>query len=492
MNAIDDHKADPREQLDRAVTFMKRATHFWWVVPLAMLIGGGLCVLGLLLHKPNYLSETVILYSEGVRPPDTTGYTLPASRNAAGRMREVLMSRARLEKLIREFDLYRDVREARGTVAAIEEFREDIVFKAPGSDTYSIAYKGKSPEQARDVTARLAQSVMDEEGELRRQQALVTRDFLDKERKRAEQDLKERERALAEFLAKNPGFALDASVMAGAPSTGAAIRAAEAQSRSAASSAAAAPLTVRVVPRTATGFGPAPATAALAPDPRLTAQRQAAETALAAARTNLANELARYTDQHPNVRAAKANVARAEAQLLAIQDVLQNKAAAPPPSMASDDRPAETVRRTILVRRHSVPRTEKEKAAEKTLETDLVALETEWTRLTRDVQEARARSDQLESSFFKADIAASSTSDEGGLQLSILDPAFLPTKPVPPGRTLILGVALMLSMLIGFGIVAGLTAVDDRVYDARDAAVYAPVLAEVPALATRERKPNHG
>ena len=498
MNPMDERKADPREQLERAVTFMKRATHFWWVIPLTMLIGGALCAGGLALHQPSYLSETVLLYSEGVRPPDATGQAAPGSRNAAGRMKELLLARGRLEKLIHEFQLYPDELEARGMVGAVDEFRKDIIFKAPGSDTYSIAYKGKSPEQARTITARLAQSVMDEEGGLRRQQAVVTREFLDKERQRAEQDLKNSERSMAEFLAKNPGFALDASVMAGAPSTGAAIRAAEAQSRSAAASAAAAGAGVRFVPRPMgiAGSEPRviPQVAVAGPDPQIAAKRQAAEAAVSAARNNLSEEMARYTEQHPNVRAAKANVARAEAQLLAIQDVLHKRpAAAPPPAMASGtDKPADTVRRTILVRRPVAPRTEKEKAAEKTLETDLVALETEWTRLTRDVQEARIRTDQLQSSFFKADIAASSASDGGGMQMQILDPAFLPSKPMPPGRMLILAIALMLSLLIGLGIVAGLTAVDDRVYDARDAAVYAPVLVQIPALRFRERNPSHG
>jgi uncharacterized protein involved in exopolysaccharide biosynthesis len=477
---VSSNNTDPREQLDRVLTFVKRSFHFWWVVPLTMLVGGAICAAALTVIKPNYMSETVMLYSEGIRPPDPNGQQAPASRNNAVRLKELLFGRARLEKVIREFNLYPDELADKGMVGAIDEFRKDIIFKAPGSDTFTIGYKGNSAEQAKRVTERLAESVMAEEGTLRRHQASITREFLDKERKRAEADLKQREHALAQFLAKNPGFALDSAVMTGASSSGAAIRAAEAQSRAAAASAAGASAatimrTIPGAPTPATG-GAAPAAAA---DPQIAAKRQAAEAALNAARNNLTDQMGRYTEQHPNVRSAKANVARAESQLLAIQEA-QRAAQPAAAAVAAGPTPAEGQKRTVVVRR-AAPKTDKDKTAEKTLENDLVALETEWTGLTRDVQEGRARYDQLETSFFKADIVASSQA-EGGAQMRVLDPAFLPTKPMPPGRLTILAAALGVAMLLGLGITAGLTAVDDRVYDARDAGAFAPVLVEIPMM----------
>jgi uncharacterized protein involved in exopolysaccharide biosynthesis len=483
---------DAREQFERALTFLKRSTHFWWVVPVTMVVGAVLAGIVLLVRQPDFMSETVVLYSEGVRPPDPNGQTAPNPRNNAVRLKELLLARHRLDKIIHEFNLYQDEIAERGMVGAIDEFREDIIFKAPGSDTFTIGYKGKSPEQAKRVTERLAQSVMEEEGSLRRQQALLAREFLDKERKRAEEELKKREHGLAEFLAKNPGFALDSAIMAGANSSGAAIRAAQTQSRASAASAAGGGYVTRVVPGVpaAAAAGGASAPVIVGPDPQLAAKRQAAEAALNAARANLAEQMARYTEQHPNVRSAKANVARAEGQLLALQEAASARPAVAAAPVGGPAATAEAKPRTILVRR-AAPKTERDKDAERTIEKDLVALETEWTRLTRDVQEARVRHDQLEGSFFKADIAASSESGGHGAQVHVVDPAFLPTKPVPPGRFTILAAVLAVALMLGLGLMAGLTAVDDRVYDARDAASFAPVLVEVPLVRTKARRVRH-
>lgn len=482
------NKADPREQMDRAVSFLRRSTHFWWVVPLTMLLFGIAGLVFVLVRQPDYMSETVVLYAEGVRPPDPNGQPAPQSRNNATRLKELLFARGRLEKTIKQFNLYPDEIAERGMVGAIDEFRKDIIFKAPGTDTFTIAYKGKSPEQAQKVTERLAQSLMEEEGTLRKQQALVAREFLGGELKRASEALSNNERALAEFLAKNPGFALDSAIMAGANSSGAAIRAAEAQSRAAAAAAPAGGGYARVpTPSPLTGAA-APAPVA-GPDPMLSAKKQAAEAAVNAARANLAEQLSRYTEQHPTVRAAKANVARAEGQLLAVQEAIQARPApAAAPAPGATPAPA-----AVVVRRAAPPRerSAKEKDAERTLEKDLVALETEWTRLTRDVQEARSRHDQLQASFFKADIAATSEAEGRGAQIQVLDPAFLPTKPMPPGRTLILAGVLGLGLFLGLAIAAGLTAVDDRVFDARDASVFAPVLIEVPQMRTPARRFRH-
>src|SRR5205823_12401395 len=70
-------------------------------------------------------------------------------------------------------------------------------------------------------------------------------------------------------------------------------------------------------------------------------------------------------------------------------------------------------------------------------EHDLVALETDWVRLTRAVTEARQHQEHVESALFKADLTASSEDAGHGVSVSVIDPAYLPEKPVPPGRTIV-------------------------------------------------------
>src|SRR5260221_2650337 len=79
----------------------------------------------------------------------------------------------------------------------------------------------------------------------------------------------------------------------------------------------------------------------------------------------------------------------------------------------------------------------------------LVELETQWLTLTRAVTEARQRQDQVEEQLFKADIQANSEGAGHGVQVSIIDPAFLPERALPPGRSVIALLFLSASLVLG-------------------------------------------
>ena len=66
----DEGTDDASAQLASFVEFCKRVVRFW-KVPLVVLLAGVVAgAVYLFIRKPAYRSETVILYSEGVRPPD--------------------------------------------------------------------------------------------------------------------------------------------------------------------------------------------------------------------------------------------------------------------------------------------------------------------------------------------------------------------------------------------------------------------------------------
>ena len=110
----------------------------------------------------------------------------------------------------------------------------------------------------------------------------------------------------------------------------------------------------------------------------------------------------------------------------------------------------------------------------------MVSLETDWVKLTRAVTEARQHQDQVESALFKAGIAANSEVGGHGVQVSVIDPAFLPERPVPPGRGTIVALIMAVSLVLGIlGSLIG-AALDDRVHEGRDLMAMAPVLITVP------------
>lgn len=477
---------DPREQWERAVAFTKRALRFWPTLVTVLSLGAIACVAFLMLRQPEYRSETLILYTDGIRPTDAAGEpSRIGPRDAAVRLREMLMSRPRLERIIDEYGLYPEVRQQYGRVDAVEELRDHVDFRAPGGDTFSIGFKGDSPEQAKAVTEELAQSLIADEARLRRDQARQHREFLRAERERTERALKQAEREVAQFLADHPELAADAMLlMPGMPSTGAAIRAAAAEPPSGSAPAATRWHTVTVGGGEAepSSGAPAPPSAALLDRRReIAAAKARAESDLAAAQAALADKSARFTALHPDVRALSARVARERARVEAATAALASLEQPQAAPTAGPARSARVVRR-VRVRAPAASDANAKDGDAKRGKQELVELETEWARLTRTAAEARAKNDQVEAGLFKAELSSKSERDGTGANMVVLDPAFLPVRPMPPGELTIGGIFGVISLLLGVGLVAGRAAIDDRVQQAKDVKRYGRLLVEVPPL----------
>ena len=480
-----------REQLDTTIRFLRRMLRNRRAVLGSLLVGIIACAIFFKLRVTPYRSETVLLYGEGIRAVDRTGEPHETPQTVTIRLRETLLARPLLEKTIEEFKLYPDLVKRHGYVDAVEKFREKIDFRAPGGDTFSISFTGNSPWEAQAVTKRLGERLIEHDSALRRQNAGTTRDFLEAERKRTGVELLDTEKELAVFLGEHPEFALDSMLLLpGAPQTGAAFRAADAAHGGARSS-----------PRPTARYQRAPAASTLSPLAPVTgeraegrlpaaqvqAARTRAETELVAARSVLLERAARYTDHHPDVQAARINVQNAEQRLkaLAVAEASAQAAALPIAQATPGESPTTPVRRAYLPQPDA-----KANAGTKRDPDRLISLETEWSRLTRDVAESRQRHNQMETAFFKADIAANSESGGHALRIAVIDPAYLPANPVPPGKLTLIAMFLVLALIVGIGLSAGLAAIDDRFYDGRDVLRFAPVLAEIPRAESSRRKRN--
>lgn len=482
----------PREEIERALAFVRAVLRQWQTIAVVLLLGLIACVVFLLVRQPMYRSETVIVYTEPMRIADPSE---PAARprSTAMRVEEMLGSRRLLDQVIGEFNLYPKVRHDLGPADAVEEFKKHIHFRAPGGDTFTISFEGTSPSEAQRVTARLAELVIGESTSLRRDQADKTRSFLKGEKKRADEDLRKVERALASFMAEHPGFALDTTPLA----TGAAIRAASADSAQSPSRTSRQGARVVWVPaqRELHAKGtvqPTPAPVPVPVDPEVLRERKAAravaEAALESAKTTLAEKRMRYTDAYPDVVAAREAVARARSRLAALPPV---EVPAPRAAVvvAPEPEPAAAPRRRVMVRREIKGQSADDPPPnKKESEADVVSLETTWARLTRAVTEARQRHDQVEAALFKADIAASSASDVHGAQVSVIDDAYLPDRPVPPGPRTIAAAFAGLAAALGLLLAVGRAAYDDRILDRRGLLGLTDVLVEVPRKQRRRRK----
>jgi hypothetical protein len=209
--------------------------------------------------------------------------------------------------------------------------------------------------------------------------------------------------------------------------------------------------------------------------------------ALAAARANLSEQLGRFTPAHPDVRAAQGAVERATARLQALGTeprpapvVTANPA--PRPAPKSVRTPARAEPPIVTPVEGPVSAASAAVAAAANGRDDLVKLETEWLKLTRAVTEARQRLDQVEAAFFKADIQANSERSGSGVQISVIDPAYLPQRPLGMPRWLIVASCLGVGLVFGL-FAAGLRAAfDDRILEERDLEATTAALAEIPRL----------
>src|SRR5688500_1907046 len=150
MNSKTDNAVEPvngaREKYEAMLGFARRAVRFWPSLLVTIVLGAAACAAFLLVRKPDYRSQTLLLYTGAIQTSATDPAAMP-QRDSAVRLREMLLSRPRLQTLMEQHNLYPEIVEKDGCADAIEEFRKDVDFHAPGGDTFTIGFKGKSPEQ---------------------------------------------------------------------------------------------------------------------------------------------------------------------------------------------------------------------------------------------------------------------------------------------------------------------------------------------------------
>lgn len=461
-----------REEVDRLIGALRRCLAFWKRGLLVFLVTALAAGPYSVTRPRSYKSETVVLYQESIRSADITGGAGEGSSDSArrlgARLREALLSRASLEPIITDLHLYPGTVDRRGLVDAVEEMRKHVTFRAREGDTFEIAFEGDSPDQVQEVTRRLGETIVKEAASRRAEQAKVLKEFVDAENERNKVDLKVKEGALANFLALHPEFkrapGTEGLPLPGAPTT--------ATSPEDAALAALEARAARIDFQLRNAGKPAP------PRPEAPKPAPAADSPeVLAARRDLADKLARFTDKHPDVLAARARLRAAEAAQAAAA------AATPPPAetaapelKAGTEEEREALRQQLAVlnaqiatRRAAARGASSASAAGGDAATpSAVALEVEFRRLSREVTEGRERQRQLDEKQFKASITASSVMNDRNIQVSVLDPAYRPTHAVSKPRSTMLGIALAACLALALITMVISARLDDRIRERAD------------------------
>jgi polysaccharide chain length determinant protein (PEP-CTERM system associated) len=466
-----------------------------WVIVLPLVVISAVTITVAQLLPDRYRSETVLLIvpqrvpENYVRPTVTTRLD-----ERLQSIRQQILSRTRLERVIQDFELYRNERERMIMEDVIELMRRDVKIGASAvradGGSFVISYQSNDPRLAMLVTERLATMVINENLADRSVFADMTDQFLSSQLDDARRQLMEHERKLEAFRRANEGklpeqFDANQQAMMNTQMQLQALQETISRDRDrqlmlhrmmndlASASANAA----------GTGSEPGPVPAA----------RQ-----LEAARTALRNLEMRLKADHPDIRALKR----------AIRD-LEQKAAAEalqqPVSATASVSPADTARQSKLTEYQAESDTIDRRIATKQNEERRLmgamagyrarleaapGLESELTALMRDYDTLQRTYQTLLAKGQEAKVAANMERRQIGEQFKIIDNARLPQRPTSPNRMRINLLGALFGLVVGVGLAALLEYRDSSLRSEEDVlvALSLPVLALVPTMATTEER----
>jgi capsular polysaccharide biosynthesis protein len=473
---------------------------------IAATIAAGAAFVAPLLLKPVFESTTVLLHRELISTTSVLGvrdYQVESSLQRNTRLREMLLSRTSLQKIVEDLNLYPDIVASRGLIDAVEELRLHTDCKVGSANTFAIRHDGYDPEIVFKVTQRLGQTLTEQSAAYRREQAESTKSFLEAQHIGTRKELDASEQALAQFLAEHPEFAYDVTA-GGIYAPGASLRvSAKAPGEAPETPHPAAkqsddPL-VLALERQADRLRrrihaddarntaqPAPAPVPRAParlDPKKQEQIDAAQREVAAAEAELVARQARFTPKHPDVMAQQQVVAAAKAKLAAAKSDAIPEVDSPyddPIPGGATGEPLTAAERAYLQKRLAAVSEKIAKArgqessgepVEVAAEDDgerIVALETRWAAVNRELDAIRERDQRIQRQLFEASIVAKVEASGNASQMVVIDEPYQPERPARRGPRRTAAMTAIGVMAIGLALALLLSILDDRPHDEVD------------------------
>lgn len=409
-----------------------------------------------------------------------------------------ILSRARLERIILDMDLYKQERSRQVMEDVVQTMRTRDIETTPTAEdisAFQIGYVSNDPETARRVTERLQSLYIDQNSRDRAQQAESTNQFLGIQLEDAKRRLSELDKRLEEYRRRHAGQ-LPSQLPGNMQSqqhaqlqlqalNEATNRAEERRLRAERdlSAAKAIPIVAPVGPQTVEAGA-------------TTAQLLDAE------RQRLAALTQRYRSNHPEIATAQRRIAELTAQLeneaplsargAAAERPLSNAEATQQRRILELQAEVEVIDRTLSTNREEAARLKRVIADYQTKLDIVPTRESELVDLTRDYNALNAAYTELLLKKENAGIAANLERGQIGEQFKILDEASLPERPYNTlQRWAVLSAGAIAGLVIGV-LVVGLREYRDSSFRSKDevtTVLSLPVLASIPVMVSdRERQ----
>ena len=480
-----------------------------WVValPLAIFLGGAVAFSTSL---PNlYQSQTLIMLVPQRVPEDFVRTTVTTRLEDRLRTtREQILTRMRLEDMIKEYNLFPGASSGGMMVEQVVERMRGQVTVTPVRDTsFSLAFTYSDPELAAKVTERLASMFIDELVRDRSVQADNTSEFLEQQLNEAKAGLVAHDKRLEEYRIRHSG-ALPSqlgsnlqmiqstqqqlTIISDATNRLRDRRVVVEQQvqdqRALIAARVAAPVVVAAAP---TGEA-APAVAGGSATQRLETARGTLDTLRQRLRDDhpdVARVLRQIAELEPQAQAEAQAAAAAAAEPAAARPVQMS----PNPAIAQAQTQLRNLEAQLVTIDNQLTNNDTEAArlrgvldAYQARLEQLPTRESELTELTRDYTILQARYNDLLTKREDAKLSASLEKRQAGDYFRVADPARVPEVPISPNRMIINGLGAVVGLLLGLG-----TAVLRELLDTTlrsdvelGASLGLPTLAMVPLVAT--------
>src|SRR6476660_278649 len=152
---------------------------------------------------PNiYQSSSLILISPQRVPSSFVTSTI--TTDLGERMQSIIqeiLSRTQLAKIVQEFNLYPSNRVASSVEDRVETLRKAIKVELRRNNVFQLSFESQEPEKAQQITARIASLFIEQNLQIRKQQAVGTKSFMNAEADRLRKELEEQETIVNRYKA---------------------------------------------------------------------------------------------------------------------------------------------------------------------------------------------------------------------------------------------------------------------------------------------------
>jgi uncharacterized protein involved in exopolysaccharide biosynthesis len=167
---------------------------------------------------PVYRGETMILIEDQKIPERFVQSTITAyAEERLNTIKRQVFSSERLKEIVREFNLYPDIREKYGIGEAVIEMREAIVLETDSASfidprtgrsmaatiAFMLYYEGSEPETVQKVTNVLSELFLEEDAKIKEKITNVTTGFLKAELESLKTQIREYETKIGKFKQEN-------------------------------------------------------------------------------------------------------------------------------------------------------------------------------------------------------------------------------------------------------------------------------------------------